>query len=338
MLTAETAIQSIRGAFGSHPGYRALHAKGVVCEGTFTATPGAAALTRAAHMQGRLTKTVVRFSNGSGDPRAPDHAIDLRGMATSFRLAGDSWTDIVAQTAPRFPTRTAEQFLELLEALAPGPAKLWRLPLFLRRHPEVAKALPGLLQASRPPRSYATCTYHAIHAFAWTAGDGRRRHVRYRWVPLAGVARLSLRELWGCSADYLQEELILRLARGPVRFMLELQVAADGDDVDHPVTAWPSTRPTVDAGSLEITAIVGADAALDDIAFDPTRLTDGIAATRDPILAFRPCVYELSAKQRSAAVIGGGRDTNREQRGLSGADPHGGEHVEAAIGLVTPRL
>ena len=48
----EQIVDAIHDINGRHDGTRAVHAKGVVCAGTFTATPEAAALTRAAHMQG----------------------------------------------------------------------------------------------------------------------------------------------------------------------------------------------------------------------------------------------------------------------------------------------
>ncbi|EUA23235.1 catalase family protein [Mycobacterium xenopi 4042] len=37
----DDAIEAIRGAGGARPGYRALHAKGTLYRGTFTATPEA---------------------------------------------------------------------------------------------------------------------------------------------------------------------------------------------------------------------------------------------------------------------------------------------------------
>ena len=43
------ALQSVNG--GPHPGFRAVHAKGTVCKGTFTPTTEAARLSRAAHLQ-----------------------------------------------------------------------------------------------------------------------------------------------------------------------------------------------------------------------------------------------------------------------------------------------
>ena len=52
MTTPEEGLAAIHARFGAHPGHRALHAKGVICAATFTATPEAAALTRAGHMAG----------------------------------------------------------------------------------------------------------------------------------------------------------------------------------------------------------------------------------------------------------------------------------------------
>ena len=67
------------------PGTRALHAKGTWARGTFTATPEAARLSRAAHLQGDPIDALVRFSNASGDPEAHDADRDGRGIAVKLR-------------------------------------------------------------------------------------------------------------------------------------------------------------------------------------------------------------------------------------------------------------
>lgn len=54
---------------GSPAGQRVTHHKGIVLSGTFTATPRARELTRAAHMQGDPVRVTVRFSNGFQVPR-----------------------------------------------------------------------------------------------------------------------------------------------------------------------------------------------------------------------------------------------------------------------------
>jgi catalase len=301
MISATRAIDVINSLYGRHPGCRALHARGLVCRARFTATPEVAELTRAAHMQGRTVDALVRFSNGSGDPSSPDHAPDLRGMAATFLLSHEARTDIVAETASRFPSDTPEGFLEFLRAVAPGPGRVIRLATYLVRHPRALGILPPLQTAIRPPVSYATCRYFGINAFRWTSACGAVHHVRYTWIPEAGVASLSGREARRQAFDYLQRELLGRLARGPVRFMLELQLAGHGDEVDDPSTPWPATRETVHAGTLEIVAPEAVGGADDPRPFDPMRLTDGIEASEDPILHFRHRAYAVSVERRAGA-------------------------------------
>jgi catalase len=290
-LTSEQAVDAINKVFGRHDGYRALHAKGILCKGTFTASPEAATLTRAGHMQGDSIPATVRLSNGSGNPHRPDYATDVRGLAVKFYLPDDSRTDIVAQSSPRFPTRTPEDFIELVQAQA-AP---WKLPLFLARHPEALKALPLSAPSLLPPTSYAAIRYNAVHAFKWIAHDGAERYVRYTWEPLQGGGQRRR------ERDYLQQELRARLERGPVRFRLELQVALPGDPVDDPSAVWPSDRWHVDAGTLEVTDLeTERETGGDVLVFDPTRVTDGIELSDDPVLRFRSAAYSASVARRTA--------------------------------------
>ena len=299
MITPEEAIDSINERYGRHPGARALHAKGTVCTGTFTASREAAGLSRAGHLQGEPVSVTARFSNAAGDPGQPDYAQDVRGLAVAFHLPDGGRTDIVSQTAPHFPTRTPDGFIELVKADARRPSRIWRLPAFLATHPEALRGLRANLAALKPPASYATRRYFAIHAFRWVAADAGERHVRYTWVPEAGEANIAGPEARRLGEDYLQDELATRLGQGPIRFVLELQIAGGEDAVDDPTSIWPDDRERVSAGTLEVTTIgPGPDG--EGIIFDPMRLTDGIEASEDPILRFRPAAYSVSFERRTA--------------------------------------
>ena len=293
----EQAVDAAEYAFGRHPGYRALHAKGTLLSGTFLATPEAGALTRAAHMQGSPVPVTARVSNGAGNPRLPDYAPDVRGLAVKFYLPDGSRTDIVAQTAPKFPVRTPEGFIELMRAGRPGLSSAWQLPLFLARHREAIPRLPANLLALRPPVSYATCNYYAIHAYRWIDADGGSRYVRYTLRPEAGDKRLSPVAARRLGRDYLQREIVERL---PVRFTLELQVAEPGDDPDDPTADWPRERRRVRAGVLELTGLeTKRETGGDVLVFDAGRVTDGIECSNDPILRFRPAAYGESVARRT---------------------------------------
>jgi len=301
----EQIVDAIHDINGRHDGTRAVHAKGVVCEGTFTATPEAASLTRAAHMQGGPVRATVRFSNGGGDPAAPDRAKDGRGLAVKLYLDDDTRTDLVTVTLPSFFVRTAEDFLAFTRARKPDPdtgqPDMAKLGAFLEAHPE---ALPAIQYAlSQPaPASYAQLEYHGIHAFKWIAPDGRERWVRFSFRPLAGVAGLSDEEAAEQPDDYLQEEIRERLGRGPVEFELEMTIAQEGDDPDDPTAAWPEDRERVTVGTLRVEGLdTSRERDGDVLVFDPTRVTDGIELSGDPILRVRPDAYAVSVERRSGA-------------------------------------
>jgi catalase len=293
------ATDAANEVFGRHPGFRALHAKGTLLKGTFTASPEAAALSRAAHLQGEPVPATIRVSNGGGDPGVPDYVPDVRGLAVKLYLPDGSRTDIVAQTAPRFPFHDADAFVEFLRAQKRGPEVLWRLPRFLIDNPGAALKLPPNIAALRPIPSYAATRYYAIHAYRFIDAHGGSRYVRYTFVPETPAPPIGLREARRRGRDYLQEEIGRRVTEGSVRFTLELQIAAEGDDVNDPAAAWPAERRRVDAGTLEITGLETERETGDDVlVFDPTRVTDGIECAEDPVLQFRKRAYSDSVARR----------------------------------------
>lgn len=299
-VTPEQAIDTVTEVFGRHPGRRALHAKGTVFAGVFTPSTEAASLTRAAHMEGPEVRTTVRLSNGSGNPRQPDWSPDPRGLAVKFYLPDGSRTDIVAVSTPVFPTRTPEAFIELMKAQE-GAAALWRFPAFLARHPEALQVLPVAAPTLLPPTSYATIPYFGLHAYKWIDADGGERYVRYAIRPAASGRRLAPWSARRRGRDYLQEEIRDRVATGPVLFSVEVQIADPGDPTDDPSAAWPKQRRRVTVGTLKVTGLDTERELGDDVlVFDPSRVTDGIECSDDPVLRFRPQAYSESVRRRTA--------------------------------------
>ena len=172
---------------------------------------------------------------------------------------------------------------------------------FLARHPDALRVLPVAGPSLRPPESYASVPYHGIHAFRWIDAAGGERYVRYKLVPEAPGRYLNPLQARRQARDYLRQEIRQRVARGPVRFGLEVQIAAAGDQVDDPSRAWPKTRPRTRVGAFEITGLDTERERGDDVlVFDPTRLTDGIEPSDDPVLRFRPQAYGESVARRTS--------------------------------------
>ena len=296
-------VETMRALAGSHPGFRPVHAKGIVCSGTFRGAPPARGVTRALHLQGQTIPTVIRFSNSSGNPDVHDGVANARALAVKFQLPDGKNADVLALSIEGFPARTPEEFLAFLRAQLPDPATGQpapdAVPRFLNDHPATRGFIERLMQ--KPvPASYGQASYHSEHAFLFTAADGSRRFGRYRWLPEAGEAYLSPDDASKRSANFLREELESRLQKSPVVLRLLLQLAREGDPTDDIDALWAADRGLVELGRLEVTAISPTSAADERrLVFDPTNLTDGIDLSGDPILLARSAAYSISYDHRS---------------------------------------
>jgi catalase len=304
MGLSERLIESLGATYGVHAGHRAAHAKGVLCAATFTPTSGAADLSRAPHFAGPAVAAHVRFSNGSGDPTAPDAVRDARGIAVKFSLPDGSTTDIAAISLPVFFARTPEELLEFNAARRPDPETgapdVAKVGEYLAQHPEAVAAVTAAITHIIPV-SYATLPYHSIHAFVFTNSAGVERHGRYHFIPTAGEHALSDSDAAGAGPDYLRTELESRLQEGPASFAILAELAGPDDPIDDPTAVWPEGREQVDLGRLDVTGLAfDRERDGDILVFDPTRLPDGIAPTDDAILLARSDAYRVSVTRRTA--------------------------------------
>ncbi len=295
MLEPEEAIDRLAALMKAPPGHRVLHAKGLFCSGTFNASPEAAAICRAGHLQGGKIPVIVRWSHGSGRPDSNDDAPYVRGMSVSFVLPDGKSTDLLGQTVPRFPVRTPEDFVRLSE-VARDRRELLKF-VAIRPRTAVALAVNARAKALAPPKSYAEPTYYPIHAYRWLSLSGHGTWVRYRLVPEATPQDRLPQKFTG--RDRLGEEIRARLARGPVTYDLVVTVAGPKDDPHNPMSVWKGSREFV-AGWFEITTPEDDHEAQGDVVvFDPTRLVDGLELSDDPILRYRPSAYSVSIERRS---------------------------------------
>lgn len=291
---------------GVHPGFRPVHAKGVMCSGSFQASPDAAELTRAPHALRHSTPITVRFSLAAGVPTVPDNdpaGASPQGMAVRFHLADHVHTDIVAHSHNGFPIRTGEEFLAFLKSAAesgPGAPSPPPIAAFLATHP----AAKTFVEAPKPiPTSYARQAYFAVTAFKFTSPKGQSRFGRFRLRPEAGTEFLPPDQVAKRPANFLAEELSERLSSGPVRFRVLVQLADGGDEVTDATVLWPETRPELNFGLITISERV--DESAPDrrkIIFDPLPRVDGIDSAGDPLTDVRSDIYLLSGRRRRAAA------------------------------------
>jgi catalase len=291
---------------GFHPGYRGVHAQARYYAGTFKATPEAKHLSRAVHLQGVPVPVTVRHSNSrSGNPWGPATSVS---MAARFYLPDGTVTDLVALPIPLFFARTPDETLEFLEAVKPDPKTglpdAERVGKFTATRPWVANAI-RLAQGMQASVSFAQTAFHALHAFRFMNAADSAQYARYHWEPVAGVAGQTMEDLQKQPPSHLFEELEARLREAPVAFNLVLQLAGEGDPTNDPSASWPSDRRRVKIGRLELTRTTTVEEIGDPVMMhDPTRVTDGIELSDDPVLHARRGIYEVSVAHRTGGWKG----------------------------------
>jgi catalase len=289
---------------GVHPGFRPAHAKGILLNGVFTPSAEAASLTRTPHVQRSSTPVTVRFSNFAGIPTVSDNdpqGASPRGCAVRFHLAEHAHTDIIAHSVDNFPVRTAEGFLEFLNALIttdPAGPHPNAVEQFLGAHP----AALTFVQIPKPiPTSFARESFFAVSAFKFTNAQGASRHGRYRVLPVAGNEYLDAAGAAARGPNFLFDEVGERVAREPVRFQIVVQLAQGGDTVDDATIRWPDDRPRLVFGEISLTEIAADNAKeQQQIIFDPIPRVDGIEPSADPLFEPRANVYLMSGRRRRA--------------------------------------
>jgi catalase len=296
----EQLVDVMNQLFGQYPGIRAMHAKGVVAEGSFTPSGAGAALSTATLFQGAPTPVTARFSDATGLPEIPDGDPNANphGLGLRFHLADGGEMDVVTNSLKFFPVATGEEFLALLQAVAasgPDAPKPSPAERFIADHPNV----PLAFASTSTPASYARETYNGVNAFVMVDGAGERHPFRYRITPVAGEEHLSPVDAAQQPPDFLADELKSELAQGPVRFRLLAQLAQPGDPTADPSQPWPDDRELVDLGEIALTSLAADNAAAQkELMLLPGSLADGIEPSDDPMIDVRNETYAVSFGRR----------------------------------------
>jgi len=293
-------VDAMNKLYGVHPGFRAVHAKGVVVEGSFKSSAEARRLSRAKLFSGHPIPVTVRFSDGGGAPDASDGSPDSNphGIAVKFHLPDGSDTDMELQAYKFFPVGTGEDFRDLLQAILASPPdapKPTKFDQFVAAHPNAPQACGSVAT----PDSFADEEYYSVNAFVFVNKAGHKQAVRYVAMP-EKLVHLTPDEAGKKAPDFLVDELPTRIAQRPVVFHLKAQLAGPGDPTNDASRPWPETRKVVELGVLTLTkSVPDSRAAQKELQFMPTNLTDGIELSDDPLVVVRAAAYAVSIARRS---------------------------------------
>jgi catalase len=300
-LTPARFIDTFEEVNGAHPGFRRNHAKGIAVHGYFEANGQGSHLSKAVVFRPGRVAVVGRFALAGGMPYAADAVGNVLSMALSFSLPdGEEWRTGM-NALPVFAVSTAQAFHDQLIAMRPDPGTgkpdPVRVKAFLARYPETARAIQTI-KAQPHASGFDDSTFNSLNAFELVDEEGRSTPVRWSMVPeqpLVAAAPRSSND----DANFLFDDLIVRLSRQPLRWHLVLMVGRPGDPTNDATLAWPADRERIDAGTLTLDSVESEEtSAVRTINFDPLVLPDGIAGSDDPLLSARSAAYSQSFTRR----------------------------------------
>jgi catalase len=292
---------------------RVVHARGAAAHGTFESYGTAGAVTKAAFLSGKGTKTpvFVRFSTVLGSRGSADTVRDTRGFAVKF-YTDEGTFDLVGNNIPVFFIQDGIKFPDVIHAAKPHPDReipqaqsahdsFWD---FVSLHTEATHHVLWNMSDRGIPRSYRTMEGFGVHTFRLVNGDGETALVKFHWKPIAGVHSLVWEEAQiaaGVDPDFHRRDLADGIEAGAFfEYELGLQVMPDdgtdsfeGIDLLDPTKLVPEElapvqlvgRMTLDRNPTNYFAET------EQVAFHTGHLVPGIEVTNDPLMQARLFSY-----------------------------------------------
>ena len=252
-----------------------------------------------------------RFSNGQPCPFS-DHAADVRGVALKFFSPLGAESDLLmTNQGGRSHARDAQEFMafaDLLVARIEGGtgAALKELREELHDHklsiPELMRMAGSLFKETTLHKVTSLTTEH-YWGSVLRLGDAAFKHSLH---PHPGTPRQS--QAVDLGDNYLRDDLMNRLARGPVRWRLCVQLFIDEQTtpVGDASVAWGGEL--IEIGELELSGLPSPsdEVQIDRFAFNPT---NGFAALG--ITHARREVYAASARNRAERGLASSEEARR---------------------------
>ncbi|MGF1526488.1 MAG: catalase [Candidatus Competibacterales bacterium] len=296
--TSADLVKALNNAFGRpHPdGMRAAHPKGICVAGQFSPAASAGEFSSTPALKAGTYPVIGRFSLAGGNPQASDLTTP-RGLALDIALPEGGPFNLVMINSPKFPVATPTEFVQMLEKVAAQRQAASEAPEVDKPETPTIKPISST--------SFTSAPYFAVHTFYFATADGNQPA---RWVfePTAGRENMDVEAAQALddANNYLIPELKERMAAGPSRWDIYLQLPEADDELNNATIAWPEERERIAVGHLVLDRVIEPGSA-DDCAkkmFNPLALPSGVTPADDPILKARPGAYGVSLSRRLMPV------------------------------------
>ncbi|MCI8538317.1 MAG: catalase [Oscillospiraceae bacterium] len=321
----ETLAQFVHG----QPVPRILHTKGYGAFGSFIPYQSMADCTALCFLQAanQPTPAAARFSLAISSRDTPDTIRNIRGFSVKFFSDGGVF-DLLCNQLPVFLVRDALRFPEAVRALMPSPVNglpdLDQFWAFVASAPESIHFITWLYSDQGTVKSFRHMRGYGVNTYVWVNREGRRRFVKYHWIPLAGQQNIGQAEaarLAGENPAVAGEDLYRSIAGGnPVEFELRVQMMEPSmagslsydpldctkvwSEADFPLI--PVGRLTLDRNPEEFRTQV------ENLAFSPANLLTGAELSDDRLLQGRANIYWNAQRLRLGPGFRG-LSANRQQ-------------------------
>jgi catalase len=292
---------------------RVVHARGAAAHGVFESYGTAKAVTKAAFLGKKGTKTEVftRFSTVLGSRGSADTVRDTRGFAVKFYTEEGNF-DLVGNNMPVFFIQDGIKFPDVIHAAKPHPDReipqaqsahdtFWD---FVSLHTEATHHVFWNMSDRGIPRSYRTMEGFGVHTFRLVNAKGETSLVKFHWKPVAGVHSLVWEEAQiaaGCDPDFHRRDMADGIEAGAfLEYELGIQVMPDdgtdtfeGIDLLDPTKMVPEElAPVRLIGKLTLNRNpTNYFAETEQVAFHTGHLVPGIEVTNDPLMQARLFSY-----------------------------------------------
>lgn len=294
---------------------RVVHAKGSGAFGTFTVTQDITKFTKAKLFStiGKETPLFARFSTVGGEKGSADTERDPRGFAVKFYTEDGNW-DLVGNNTPIFFLKDPKKFPDFIHTQKRDPytnckntTMVWD---FFSLNPESLHQVMLLMSDRGTPYGYRHMHGFGSHAFSFINASHEQVYVKFHFKSQQGIKNFSRQEaeaMKGTDPDFAQRDLVTSIDNGDFpKWKLYIQIMTFAQADSHRFNPFDLTKtwsqkefPLIEVGILELNQNPkNYFATVEQAAFSPSRIVDGIGFSPDKMLQGRILGYPDAQRYR----------------------------------------
>ncbi|TCC88529.1 catalase [Pedobacter frigiditerrae] len=294
---------------------RVVHAKGSGAFGTFTVTQNITQFTKAKLFNEveKKTNLFLRFSTVGGEKGSADTERDPRGFAVKFYTEDGNW-DLVGNNTPIFFLKDPKKFPDFIHTQKRDPYTNCKNPTmvwdFFSLNPETLHQVMFLMSDRGTPYGYRYMHGFASHTYTLLNDKNEVTYVKFHFKSQQGIKNLTANEANKMKAedpDFGQRDLVNAIDSGDFpKWTLKMQLMGKDQARNHHFNPFDLTKtwsqkefPLMEIGVLELNENpTNYFATVEQAAFSPSRIVDGIGFSPDKMLQGRILSYPDAQRYR----------------------------------------